>query len=196
MGQGMQLLRRTVLIAVVAVTMAAAMVALAACVTQRGTNVTTAGPTDTTAASTASAAVEVTPTAPSSLDPSIATILANPNEHLDLEPLPAGHVAAVSQQQAEKTTFSLLNVPGPALYVAHGMGYVRQGISEPVWLVVAKVPDMTPFLVGPICPPDVQGCSQHWAVNDYAGALISDVTGDFVRSFTTMREVPAPTKTP
>lgn len=133
-----------------------------------------------------------TPTPSPSLDPAIAAILQNPNEQLSLGPLPPEHLATISQTEAEQTAFTLMNAPGPALYVAHGID-LRAPAQPPVWLIIVKVPEMEPIPVGPGCPEDApSGCTRTWAVNDYAGALISDVTGNMVRTFATMRVVPAP----
>jgi hypothetical protein len=40
--------------------------------------------------------------------------------------------------------------------------------------------------------PEPTDGEQKWAVNDLAGAIISDETGRPLRSFTTMRDVPPP----
>lgn len=130
------------------------------------------------------------------VDPAVQAILDDPNRNLTLEALPANHIATISVEEAEATTLAELNLDGPILYVAHGMGHVSSDLSKPVWLVIAKVQEMTPFPVGPACPSPSEDCVSHWAVNDYAGALISDESGELLRSFATLRDVPAPSGVP
>jgi hypothetical protein len=103
-----------------------------------------------------------------------------------LAPLPSGHTATVDLDEAIATVRRTFNVNGPVVYVDHGQS------AEPAWLLIVKVEDMPPMPVGPACPSPPNGCYQHWAVNDYVVALISDETGEVAGGFTTMREVPVP----
>jgi hypothetical protein len=133
-----------------------------------------------------------------SIDPAVTEILNDEDQHLALGTLPHDHVATVTADQAIDTVLTGLYLPGPALYVGHGIGYVSAQGSEPVWLVIAKVEDQTPLPVGPACQPEDTECSQHWAVRDYAGGLVSDTSGEILRSFVTMHPSsgPSPFETP
>lgn len=138
----------------------------------------------------------LSPSPIASLEPEVAAILDNPNEQLHLGSISPDHVTTITEDQAEQLAFSLLSVPGPALYVSHGVD-LRSSALPTVWLVIVKVPDMQPIPVGPGCPPDAPSdCTQAWAVTDYAVALISDDTGDMDRTFSAMRIVPAPSSSP
>jgi hypothetical protein len=76
-------------------------------------------------------------------------------------------------------------------YVAHGYGYVNEAVPEAsVWVIIAKVPEMSPYPIGPACPED-RPC-QAWAVNDYGVVMVSDQTGKVLRSITTFKLVPSP----
>jgi hypothetical protein len=128
----------------------------------------------------------------SPLPPAVVEILSEPGHRLAVSPLPAGHEYAIDRDEAVDIALSTLNVTGPVVYTDHGIAYITDDLDEPVWIVIAKVQDMEPIPVGPQCPPHDSSCTQTWAINDYAVALVSDQTGDTRRSFATMVEVPPP----
>jgi len=135
---------------------------------------------------------------PASRDPTphmsqeIQAILDEEMDHLDLAPVPTDHVSLIDRVTAIATVQDHMNAPLPAVHVDHGIGYINETLSAPVWLVMIKLDSAEPMPVGPRCPPDATDCLQTWAVVDYVVALVSDQTGQVLRSLSTLREVPAP----
>ena len=127
-------------------------------------------------------------------DPAVAAILADPNNQLALTALPPDHVALIGEDEAIQIAENYLNATGRSVgpVVLHGLASVPGSVAG-VWVVIAKVPDMPGRPVGPPCATDP--CEQIYVVNDYAVGVVSDQTGQVLRWFTTLRDVPAPSPT-
>jgi hypothetical protein len=107
------------------------------------------------------------------------------DQHLDLEPIPPGTPAGISQSEAVTValdTLKALGGTGSPLLVERGMGVV--GIDkprQPVWLVVVAT-SSNPVPGGPPCPTS-EPCDRPILVDDIAGAVVSDETGEVLRMF-------------
>jgi hypothetical protein len=107
------------------------------------------------------------------------------DQHLDLEPIPPATPAGISQSEAVTValdTLKALGGTGAPILVERGMGVI--GIDkprQPVWLVVVAT-GSNPVPGGPPCPTS-EPCDRPILVDDIAGAVVSDETGEVLRMF-------------
>lgn len=103
--------------------------------------------------------------------------------------------ATISEAESIAIALDHMNVARfvEPIIVEHGVGLIRGEQTATVWLVVMPIPEASPYPVGPICPETGESC--HWMVDDYAGALVSDQTGQVGRSFTVGHPVSDPRST-
>lgn len=139
-----------------------------------------------------------TPSSPATVTPAptdIAWILAevSADMKLGLAPLPPdAPPARIDEQEAVAIVLAALGRDETTpVFVDHGIGKLPSEETAAVWLVAYAITDGVPYPIeGPMCP-DMRPCPV-FAVDDFAGAMVSDQTGELLRSFSASHLVSPP----